>query len=139
MAEEIKNLNIYKAILAFQSECPLITKDAVNPFFKSKYAPLDAIWKVIHPILKKHGLIVTQPVHEGRVITAVIHAESGESISGSFPMVAKDQTPQSYGSAVSYARRYGLCSLLSLQTGEDDDGNEATKPVDNKKSDEGDW
>ena len=115
-----------KALLKFQEKCPVVGKDATNPFFKSKYAPLDMIWKAIKEPLQECGLIIVQPVVGQVVKTTVIHAESGEQLESEFPIVAKDHTPQALGSAVTYARRYSLCSLLSIQTGEDDDGNTST-------------
>ena len=115
---------IIEAILKFQNECPKVTKDASNPFFKSKYADLTAIWETIQPILAKNGLIVVQPVVDNCVETTVYHL-SGEFITSKMPIVAKEAIrQQAMGSAVTYARRYALQSILSV-VAEDDDGNVA--------------
>lgn len=122
---------LLKALSAFQSECPSVGKSAANPFYKSKYATLDAIQHHIQPHLLKNGLVVTQvnKMSEGMpVVEATIwHAESAESISSVFPVVVTKATAQDYGSAVSYAKRYSLSGLLNLIIeDEDDDGNKAS-------------
>jgi len=117
-----------QSLVLFQSEVEAIKKDAENPFFKSKYAPLESIIAGIREPLKKAGLAVTQwPVGEDRLTTILVH-ESGEYLSGTAKMSPKDHTPQGQGSAITYMRRYSLGAVLNLATEEDDDGNEASKP-----------
>lgn len=116
------------ALLAAQREMSNAVKDAKNPFFKSKYADLNAIREASHPVLNKHGISVLQPLiqKEGKtyVRTLLLH-ESGEFIAGDTEVVvAKQNDPQAQGSGISYARRYGLQSLVSLGA-EDDDGEKA--------------
>lgn len=124
--------NLLKAVSNFQAECPKITKDANNPFFsdakrKVNYASLPHILNVITPVLQKNGLVILQPVMNSCVITKLIHIDSGESIESIYDIVCKDGTnPQQVGSAVSYARRYSISSLLNLNIDDDDDGNAAT-------------
>jgi hypothetical protein len=120
---------LLKALAGFQSECPACSKGAKNPFFKSLYATLPAIQHHIQPYLTKYGLVVTQinVTIDGTtfVESTVWHAESGESLSSHFPILVKNQTPQDWGSAVTYARRYSLSGLLNLtiEDPSDDDGN----------------
>jgi hypothetical protein len=45
---------------------------------------------------------------------------------GEMPLLLKSVDPQGQGSAITYARRYALCAVLGLSTGEDDDGHHAT-------------
>ena len=120
--------NLLKALSRFQEEVKPITKKDNNPYFKSKYASLDAIQHHIKAPLQKSGLVVTQanvvindlPFVQSRVW----HAESGEFIESVFPVVVAKQSAQDYGSAVSYAKRYSLTGLLNLIIqDEDDDGN----------------
>ena len=124
--------NLFQALSNFQAECPKITKDANNPFFsdakrKVNYASLPNILTVINPILKKNGLVITQPVVNGGVITKLVHIESGEILESIYDIICKDQTnPQQLGSAVSYARRYSISSMLNLNIDDDDDGNSAS-------------
>lgn len=129
-SESIVNLAV--ALVKFNSEVTKIEKDAANTFFKSKYAPLDAIIDHVKPILTKHGLAVMQlPGGDGDNViikTMLIH-ESGEWLE-SDPMKMKPvkNDPQAMGSAVTYARRYSLAAVLNLSIGdEDDDGNNATR------------
>jgi hypothetical protein len=125
---------LLKALVGFQSECPAVKKSADNPFFKSKYATLDAIQHHIQPYLTKHGLVIVQKnitnEHGLYVMTDVIESSTGESISSVFPIIVQKNTPQEYGSAVSYAKRYSLSGLLNLIIAdEDDDGNASSQPT----------
>jgi hypothetical protein len=133
---------LLKALLGFQSECPAVKKSADNPFFKSKFASLDAIQHHIKPYLTKYGLVILQKnitnEHGLYVMTDVIESSTGELISSVFPIIVQKNTPQEYGSAVSYAKRYSLSGLLNLIiSDEDDDGNASSQnnkleaPVDN--------
>lgn len=121
---------LHKALAKAQSEMPLVKKTDSNPFFKSKYAGLPSVLEVVLPILHKNGLYLSQsPVSEGErvgVKTVITHAESGESIESSFTMTLSKNDPQGAGSAITYARRYALVSMLGLNVDEDDDGNLAT-------------
>lgn len=123
--------NLLKALAKFHAECTPVTKSADNPFFKSKYATLDAIQEHIRKPLQDNGLVVTQAnkVEDGNaiVVSTVWHVESGEFMESEFPVVVNKPTAQEYGSAVSYAKRYSLSGLLNLTIqDEDDDGNKAT-------------
>lgn len=125
---------LFQAVANFQVECPKISKDANNPFFKgSKYATLPHILNVITPILKKNGLVIVQPVINTCVVTKLIHIDSGQILESVYDIVCKDATnPQQIGSAVSYARRYSISSILNLNIDDDDDGNSATGNVQSK-------
>lgn len=120
--------NLLKALARFQEEVKPIQKRDDNPYFKSKYASLDAIQHHIKSPLQKSGLVVTQAnvvINDLPFVqTKVWHVESGESIDSVFPVIVSKQTAQDYGSAVSYAKRYSLTGLLNLIVqDEDDDGN----------------
>lgn len=118
------------ALIGFNSEVSKIAKDAANPFHKNKYATLDQIISEVRPILNKNKLAVMQNVsgEEGTmtVKTLLLH-ESGEwmeSIGTTLKLSKND--PQGAGAGITYARRYDLCAFLSLNTGDDDDGNSAS-------------
>lgn len=126
-SESIKNLAI--ALAKFQGEVSNPSNTATNPFFKSKYAPLDTVLNTVRPILSKNGLSVVQaPSGDGEsiiVVTTLIH-ESGEWIE--FPelvLKADKATAQGAGSAITYARRYALSAILGISSEDDDDGNSA--------------
>lgn len=113
------------ALLSAQKNMSDAKKDSKNLFFRSSYADLNAIREVTIPALNAAGISVAQPTRvldNGTAVvdTTLIH-ESGESFSSQFPIVVvKDNDPQAFGSAVSYARRYALQSLLCVGATDDD-------------------
>lgn len=133
---------IAKALSIFHKEMGTIQKDANNPFFKSKYAPLETILPAIKEPLEKAGLVFYQaPSHltswiagvgDGQSVTipslktVLIHIESGEKIEENTPLILAKQDPQGVGSAITYMRRYGLVATLGLNCDEDEDGNKAS-------------
>ncbi|MDR4987122.1 ERF family protein [Bacillus cereus] len=125
-----------KALVKFNSEVNKIAKDADNPFFKNNYATLDTIIDEIRPILSKNGLSIMQiPSGDGQNVTlkTLLLHESGEWLeSDELTMKPVKNDPQAVGSCITYARRYSLAAFLSLNTGEDDDGNGATYGKGNK-------
>jgi hypothetical protein len=121
--------NLFKALLKAQQAMGAATKDAKNPFFKSKYADYGAVLEAVKGPFNDNGIVVLQPLvyQDGKsfVKTVLAHAESGEVYESFTEVVCtKANDPQSNGSAITYARRYGLQSLPCLPT-EDDDGNTA--------------
>lgn len=131
-SESIKN--IAKALAQFQAEVKNPANTETNPFFKSKYAPLNDILNLVRPLLSKHGLSVLQspssPSGDGQnitVTTLIVH-ESGEWIeSDPLTLKADKATAQGAGSAITYARRYALSAMLGISSEDDDDGNYATQ------------
>lgn len=130
---------IAPALLKAQCSMGNAVKDSKNPFYKSKYADLNSVREASHPHLNSNGIMVLQPViqkeNKSFVRTLLLH-ESGEFIgSDTEVVISKQNDPQAVGSAISYARRYGLQALISLGA-EDDDGEKAmgrsvqTKTVD---------
>lgn len=121
--------NLLKAMLAAQKSMGAATKGATNPYFKSKYADYGAVLEAVKGPLNDNGIVIMQPhiSKEGKnfVMTVLAHADSGETFESFTEVVcAKPNDPQAFGSAVTYARRYGLQSLPCLPT-DDDDGNAA--------------
>jgi hypothetical protein len=80
--------------------------------------------------LTKNGLSVVQiPGFDANDVwleTMILHS-SGESLSGRYPLRPSQQTPQGYGSALTYARRYSLAAMVGVVADEDDDGNAASQ------------
>jgi hypothetical protein len=106
-----------------------ISKDAKNPFFKSNYASLPHIITEVADPLEKAGLILSQFPNGDGLTTMLIHAESGEFISATYTLqVVRQNDPQAQGSAISYARRYAITSVLNLAIS-DDDAEAAMRPV----------
>lgn len=139
MTEKVKN--IYTALLASQQEFDVINKDAAGEAGagrKYKYASLPNVLDVVLPTLNGNGIALLQmPVEDGEVQsikTVLHHAESGTEIS-CIMSLNKDghiKGMQAIGSAITYARRYSLMSLLGIAA-EDDDGQAAVAGKTNEK------
>lgn len=119
--ETAKNLN--EVLLMFQGQVGKLNKDRVNPHFKSRYATLSSVWDTVRKPLTDCGLTVKSRIENGEVITELVHAASGESISSR--MAIPGGNVQQIGSGITYLRRYSLVTMLNLTTEEDDDGNAA--------------
>ena len=121
-------MSIYKKLSEFQSKVEAVKKKATNPHFKSKYASLDGVLEVIKEPLREVGLTFTQiPRIEG-LETVIADIEDGTNyIKGTVPYLLTKNDMQGLGSAITYARRYALVSMLGLEQ-EDDDGNKACEP-----------
>lgn len=116
-----------KALAAAQGAIKGASKDRTNPHFKSQYADLTAVWEACREALAKNEIAVIQaPRYEDNrlVLHTTLAHSSGEQISGTFPVTPVQNTPQGLGSALTYARRYSLASMVGVAPeGEDDDGN----------------
>lgn len=91
------------------------------------YAPLEVIMGAIRGPLAEQGLSLVQGIMNGTglmvVETTLIHS-SGEWMSFFSPVITKEGcTAQEMGSAITYARRYGVTLACCLVADEDDDAN----------------
>lgn len=134
-SETIKEISA--AFAKAQGAFARIEKSANNPFFRSKYATLDLILDAVRPALSVNGLHFSQDSERtdgGIRVTSRLGHASGEWIESSIelPHIAKksDRTghvadsrtdPQTFGSLVSYARRYGALLLLGVAPADEDD------------------
>ena len=118
---------ILSKLALVKKEIGTLSKNASNPFFKSKYLDLGEILTNLEPLLEAHKMVLLQPINEDSVCTEIHDLESGQSVRSciKLPMLTD---PQKVGSAITYFRRYSLQSLLALQT-DDDDGNKASQPT----------
>ncbi len=127
MSEQVNELAT--ALSAAQSEIEGATKDKINPAFRSKYADLGSVVDACKAALVKHGLSFTQvfePSAEGTLmLTTMLLHQSGQWLRGTCLMPLAKVDPQGYGSAATYARRYGLAAIVGVCP-EDDDGNAAS-------------
>lgn len=123
--------NLIKALSDFQNDCPIIHKDTKGHNYT--YADLPQIFSVINPLLKKHKLCFTQLLQDNGIKTILFHVESGEQIDSftTIPLVKLGAMNeyQSYGSGVTYFRRYALSSMLGLVTDKDTDAAGSSAPV----------
>lgn len=123
--------SIYKALADFQQECPIIHKGTKG--YGYTYADLPAIFEVINPLLKKHGLGFTQLVGSGDIKTILFHTETAENIEVITKIPEDVQLKgmneyQVLGSAITYIRRYALSSMLGIVTDKDTDASGQQKP-----------
>lgn len=129
------------ALAKAQGQIDDASKDSVNPHFKNRYADLASVRAAIRRPLSENGIAYVQLPRSTEksveVETILIHAESGQSIGETLRMPLQQQTPQAVGSALSYARRYALMSIVGLAA-DDDDGEAASKPNGARKPANGD-
>lgn len=118
------------ALSRVQAELPHIAKSQTarvqteKTSYSYSYADLAQVSKAILPLLGKHGLAwITKPTltPDGAFVLSyrLVHV-SGESDEGLYPL-PKASTPQAMGSAITYARRYTLCSVTGVAPDSDDD------------------
>lgn len=119
-------LNIYQKVLLVQSLIPTLEKDSVNPYHKSKYVSLPKALSIILPILRAHGVLLTNAAVDingkSYLRISLINADDGDMLTSDVPMIKIDDM-QKVGIAFTYAARYGLLALLGLAPEVDDDGN----------------
>lgn len=138
---------LFSALSKAQGTMESAKKDSDNPFFRTKYADLHSCWQAIRNSFSQNGLSVIQLNQEGnkfiikkdvvdektgdvktietegktiKVVTILGHS-SGQWISSVTELKPVKTDPQGMGSALTYARRYGLVAIAGISQ-EDDDG-----------------
>lgn len=127
-----------------QNEMMPVVRDRNNDQTRSKYATLEAIAKAIKPLWTAHGFSLsfgTGDAPEGyqRVTCRVSHSGGHHRVvSADIPFDDKgmqgktNKTPtHAFGSTVSYGRRYLTMMIFDISTGDDDDGQMASRPAAN--------
>ena len=121
-----------KALIKAQSEMDHVKKDSTNPHFKNRYASLEAVIDATSKVFQANGFAVMQPCGRDElgvyVETKLLHSTE-QAFSSKVYLVLDKQNMQGLGSAITYARRYGLLGMACLAP-EDDDGNDASKQID---------
>ena len=126
-SDDIKELAA--ALCKAQSEMGGAAKDKKNPFFKSSYADLGSVIRVIKEPFATNGLSYAQlPLsQDGMVgVTTILMHNSGQWLSSELLLKPVKADPQAAGSCLTYARRYALQAIAGIPS-EDDDGNAASK------------
>lgn len=123
MSKDIKDISV--ALIALQSELKEAPKNAVNPYFHSKYADLSSVISTAKDALTKNDLAITQLMEETdgslvKLTTMLVH-KSGQYITSTITLRPKATDPQGMGSAITYARRYQYMAIIGMAA-EDDDG-----------------
>jgi hypothetical protein len=141
-------VNLGGALAAFQAELPAVkkTKTAVvktktGGEYRYTYADLADVSAAVLPLLGKHGLsFSSRPMLSGDrfVLAYTLLHESGDLLSGEYPLPASGSA-QELGSAITYARRYSLCSIVGVAAEEDDDGQAASHVRTDARARREDW
>lgn len=117
------NINeIAGAMAKAQGEYKRIDLNRENPYFKSKYADLDSIVEATRVALSKNGIFFTQTIHleEGATIlhTELLHA-SGQWIKSMTRILPAKNDPQTYGSTLTFMKRYAAAAILGVTASHD--------------------
>ena len=125
--------NLYTDLIEVQKAIPTIAKTSKAVY--GNYANFDDIIKIVRPLLNEHNFVLVQKTQTQQgeqftsigIVTELIHV-SGEKVT-SDPFIVPLQSEkgkslaQTAGSILTYAKRYSLCALLGIATGDDTDGN----------------
>jgi hypothetical protein len=117
------------SLIKAQSQIKHATKDGVNPYFKSGYATLEQVITAVKKPLNDNGIYFQQESHENEVGACVETTFWGHGASlatGKVTIPAERGDAQSFGSALTYAKRYSLSMAAGIGHQSDDDANSAT-------------
>ena len=125
---------LFTALALAQGEIEGAEKDGKNPHFGNKYATLTSVIDAVKKPLAKYNLAIIQspdcdpesPTPKIWLSNRLVH-KSGQWLETQYFMKPQQDTPQAWGSAITYARRYCLMAILGVPA-EDDDGDAAPQP-----------
>ena len=123
-----------KALIKFHCDVEKIEKNARGNY--GKFADLSNVLSTVTPALLKNDLVLVQTFLEDSLVTTLRHV-SGEEISSTVKLFMCEgrNITQEFGKAVTYQRRYSICSILGIVADMDFDGdialndNAPTPPV----------
>jgi hypothetical protein len=113
-----------KAFVAAQKHFTNAVADKINPLYNSVYADLESVVNAIRSSLGDNDLGFTHIIHPmdgyAAAETVIVH-ESGETFSGGIVRVpVKNSDSEGFGSALTFARRYGVSAAFGVATADDD-------------------
>jgi len=131
--------NILPAMAAAVAAMPDPKKNAKNEFHGNRYADLGQVLECLAGPLAANGLLLTQTTYSGEthdvLTTTLWHTATGECIESHITLRPEKNTPQGLASAMTYARRYAIKAMFGM-VDVDDDGNEASRPIQPAKAQE---
>lgn len=131
---------IMAALAKVQGKLPPAVKSKKNPFFKSSYADLPAVWEACREPLSQNCLGIVQAMggtKEKMFLTTIMGHPSNQWIKSKVPLIMAKMDPQSMGSCITYARRYSLMAMIGIcADDEDDDAEGAMEPIRKEKNKE---
>lgn len=127
--------SLVEALARFQAELPEVLKAEVAKVpgkegkqgYQYSYADLAAVTAAALPLLGSLGVVwITKPtLADGRLVLAYkLQHVSGQAEEGMYPLPDRG-SPQELGGAITYARRYALCSVTGIAPDDDDDAAQA--------------
>lgn len=117
-----------KALALAQAQIKGAEESGKNPHFNSRYSTLSDVWAAIRIPLTSNGLSIIQTtgiVGDKLILSTMLLHTSGQWIVGEYEINPDKRSPQGYGSAISYGKRYCLEAIVGVASA-DDDGNAAT-------------
>jgi hypothetical protein len=136
----MENNNLNKKFMRVLNEVPnFSTDETANAGSRTyKYLNLATLLKNIKPIFEKNGIAFSQRVTfdgtgDGRqtlgTVETIIFDENEQQTVCEYPFFVTGD-PQQVGSAITYARRYSLTTVLGIFPDKDDDGGYAKQQYD---------
>lgn len=136
----MENSNLSKKFMQVLNEVPnFSTDETANAGSRTyRYLNLATLLKNIKPIFEKHGIAFSQKVTfnsavDGRqtlgTVETIIFDENEQQTVCAYPFFVTGD-PQQVGSAITYARRYSLTTVLGIFPDKDDDGGYAKQKFD---------
>lgn len=115
--------DLVTALAKAQGSYPSIGADRENPYFKSNYADLDMILKAIRPALSSNGLSFVQDTRFTEDGSTILHSRiyhaTGQWLETRARILPVKNTPQEYGSCLTYNKRYQAMALLGVTVAKD--------------------
>jgi len=125
-------MKLKNKIAFIQNAIDGLSKEASNPFFKSKYVDLNTIIDALRPLEIDQKISITMPltscVGQPAISLVIRDLENDESEVTVMPLPQLTD-PQKMGSAITYYRRYMLMSFFNLKSEDDDAEMARPKPV----------
>ena len=133
--KEEKEKMIYGILVDVINELKNPISSADNGYYNSKYTPLPDVLEHVKPTLQKHGIAVLQTVEteyensnqnskEISIVTvknSIIHKSGAKLDLPPVTFKTPSTSPHAIASAITYARRYSLMTILGIAGKEDDD------------------
>ena len=149
LLEMQKDFMRQQAIINFNNGFSLMSKEIpviahTKKSYSTTYAPLEDIVTIVQPILSKHGFSVSFSTQQNgiesvKIICTLMHKD-GHTAATELELPTEAATKgmnkmQAIGAAITYGKRYTLCSILNITTTADDCNNgfavnaKASKPT----------
>lgn len=131
----------YKKLAAVFAKINQPKFDAENPHFKNKFASLKACDAAVRKAcIEVGGCGYNQKIAEdNKTLETIFYTDEGNTVTlSTAPILAGGNNAQQFGSAQTYARRYGLCAAFGLVADADDDGEQAVQATEHAEQQQAD-